>query len=452
MMTTNNFVALIDDLDLAQGTNEKIRLISDAIDDPSVAYLFNTALSPFVTMGIKQFDTPSEHGTETQLDPFVSLVTSLSSRELTGSAARAEITRVLGLYPQRTSQVLTQVLRQRFDCKVGASLINKAAQRLVVDEYDVMLAAKMSPKFKWVDRAPHGYSHAYFVEWKYDGMRLVAEWLPDDTVIYRSREGLEQDNVPPHITEGLRIAARRIIAAQPDRDWQNGIEFEGEVQADTYSDTMKMMKNTSRDMDRSTLRYFLFDIIPRTAWIERRYDRPFMDRRSDVVCAAHGEYILPSKGQLCANKQDVMDVYAHLVEDGAEGAMIKTVDHRYEWKRSNSWTKFKPVYTADLECYELYEGDELSGFKGTLGGGRLRGYLEDGTYVECDCGSGFKLIRHSSDAEPTRDEIWANPSLALNKVWEVEYQEVSRASDKDVKSLRFVVFKRLRHDKTVVEL
>lgn len=441
-MSTLPFANLIERLENASGTNDKLALLKANIADTDTRRLFNTALSPFITMGIKQFDLPTEFGDETSTKPFYVLTEDLNARQLRGDAARAEITRVLSLYPERVANVLVQVLRQKFKCRVGSSLINKAAGTAVVDEYDVMLADKFTPKFKW-------HSDPYFVEWKYDGMRLIAEWLPDDSITYRSREGLVQENVPDHITDGLRESARLLIAARPGEDWSLGIEFDGEVMADTYSDTMRMMKNTDVNKDRSTLRFYLFDVIPRTAWMVRKYDRKFMDRRRDVESCVHGDIILATKGELCATKDDVMAVYARLVEDGAEGGMIKTVDHLYQWKRSKAWTKFKPVFSADLECYAIYEGDELNGFKGTLGGLKLRGKLEDGTYVECDCGSGFKMIRRSPDDEPTRDEIWANPDLVLGQIIEAEYQEVSLAQTKDIKSLRFVVFKRVRVDKTV---
>jgi DNA ligase-1 len=74
-----------------------------------------------------------------------------------------------------------------------------------------------------------------------------------------------------------------------------------------------------------------------------------------------------------------------------------------------------------------------------LGGFQLEGELEDGTFVRCDCGSGFN--------DEDRKEFWENQDKYLGKTIEVEYQEVTKAENADTHSLRFPVYKMVRTDK-----
>lgn len=457
-MSIDRFVALLQDLDGVTSTKEKTSILQEYVNDPDVVRLLNMALSPYITFGVKNFDLPASYPSTRDsraTDHFFNVADRLQARELTGGAARGEIVAALTLFTETEAEIMARVLRQDLKVNVGKSLINKAAGRPVVDDFDVQLADKMSDKFDW-NGGP------YFVEYKYDGMRLVAFVnIKQKTVEYRSRDGRIQENVPVHITEQLLDAARCLECNVEGYD--NDVVFDGEIisQADdgkeSYHNTMSMMKSKS-DKDRTTLRYRMFDAMPFAAFAALEYDKPMLKRRRDVLIAcghiptvgldtstSHWTHVLPSQAKLCSTADEIREYYGYLLDIGSEGAIIKKPNSLYLWKRSRDWVKLKPVFTADLTCTGIYEGDELNGFKGTLGGLVLEGELEDGTYVECHCGSGFKVKPDGKN--PTRDEIFNDPSLVVGKTIEVEYQEVTMAANKNVHSLRFVIFKHIRYDK-----
>lgn len=447
MNSINLFVSLLSDLTGVSSTTEKTTILKRYLRDPGVAELLNMTLSPYITYGVKNFEIPEQFSsTDADSRYFFEVADRLQKRTLTGGAARVAISNMLAEYTAPTADALARVLRQDLKVSVGRSLINKAAGMPICDDFDVQLADKMSDKFDW-NGGP------YYVEYKYDGMRLIAHVNTNTgIVVYRSRDGRIQENVPEHVTEQLVIAAKHVEANLIT--FNDDIVFDGEIIAqsddgkESYHGTMSMMKS-SKAKDRSTLRFRMFDTMPLYAWKVMQYDVPFMERRRfvELACSAGTTHVIASQGKLCTTADEVRAQYAYLLSIGSEGAIIKKPQSKYLWKRSRDWTKLKPIFTADLTCTGIYEGDELNGFKGTLGGLQLEGELEDGTFVKSDCGSGFKLKRQGKDSLPTRDEIFKDPSLVVGHTIEVEYQEVTMAKTKEIASLRFVIFKDIRTDK-----
>jgi ATP-dependent DNA ligase len=427
------FAALLRDLTDVSSTTEKTKIIGKYLTDGDTIELLRLALSSQVTFGIKEFDMPTKFSAkDDDINRFFGLVDALQARSLTGDAARAEITSVLSRFSEPTADALARVLRRRLKVDIGISLINKAANDDIIEEFKAMKGPAMKDNFKW-NAGP------WFVEWKYDGMRLIVLVEENGDQRYYSYEGNEQQYVPQHIMDGVRERAAGLGA----------VVFDSEVFGNNYTYTMKAMKaahNPSAD-----LRMILFDVIPMDEWLARKCKLPFDERRAKVeaiAAADGGAAIVASRGKVCNNRAEVEKYYLELVAAGAEGAMIKTLKHKYEWKRSSAWTKYKPFYSADLECYEIYEGAKGTECEGTLGGMKMRGHLEDGTYVECDCGGGFPF-KAKPGGPLTRDQIWANPKLVLGYIHEVQYQEVTQAQTAGKpKSLRFVTYLRPRPDKT----
>lgn len=401
-------------------------------------HLLNLALSPFITFGIRQIEMPTSFATtDAPEDRFLDLAQRLSSRDLSGNAAKEEVTAVLAQYTEQTAAVLSGVLRKTLECGIGSTLINKTSLAVLKEEivpvFKVMLAHPLHKV-----RKPGPWPWA--IEYKYDGMRVIAV-VTESSVDFYSREGIAQFNIPDSIYNACLAARQR---------YGRDLVLDGEIISNnSYSQTIHEMKNTDADIDRSSMRYVLFDLIPKTAWDAQNYTLSWTERRAEIesLCVP-GDPIEPSECRICHNMDEVSAFYQELIEREvapAEGIIAKPVTHKYKWGRSNDWMKMKPVHTADLTVVGMYEGK--GEFVGTLGGLMLEGELEDGTRVACDVGTGFKRIRVTKYDQPTRDEIWAAQKDYLGVTVEVEYQEVTIAQDSDVHSLRFPVFKGIRIDK-----
>ena len=113
--------------------------------------------------------------------------------------------------------------------------------------------------------------------------------------------------------------------------------------------------------------------------------------------------------------------------------MVNLADAPYECKRTKNILKVKKMQSADLKIIGFEEGD-----------GRLKDTL--GKVVvsykgnKVGVGSGFR--------DDERSYIWTNQDKLMGKIIEVQYFEESKNSKTNEYSLRFPVFKTIRHDKT----
>jgi len=329
------------------------------------------------------------------------------------------IGRCLSSYSLETAQTLEKVLKKDLRASLGTTLINKVYKKLI-PVFKCMLAAKMPDNFDW-EAGP------WLVEYKYDGMRILAH-VTEDGIEYYSRSGLVQ----PKFRGVFDDLLSEIRKATDDDFWTDG-----EVLAPTFQETMNARKS---DADTSNLVYRVFDMVYAQDWADQKSRVGNLGRRENLeflMSELPEGNVQLSEGVDCETRKEVEDFYQNLLAAGAEGVIIKDPDAPYYWKRHKAWTKYKPVWTADLTLLGMYEG--TGKYKGMLGGFQLKGELEDGTVVRADCGSGFD--------DAARKEFWDNQKKYIGKTIEVEYQEVSKAQKSDTFSLRFPVYKCVRIDK-----
>lgn len=388
-------------------------------------YLLRLAQDPFITFGVKKIEHPlSNAKKEGNLELFFSLAGKLSERGITGNAAHKEIYRVLSEYTWATQETLIRILKKDLRVNLGTTLINKVYKDLV-PTFKVMLADKMNEdKYDWA-------GGPWLVEYKYDGMRILTQ-VDEDTTKCFSRSGLDQPKYDPVFREDLLFLREQL-----------GFDFwiDGEVVAGGKDDFQATMKSRGSKASTDNLYYHVFDLISNDEWQAQKSETGNLERREFLAAAVKklpkDTRIILSEGKICQTKAEVIEFYEGLVAAGAEGVIIKKVDAPYYWKRNKAWTKFKPVYTADLTLMGMYEG--TGKYVGALGGFNLEGELEDGTTVICDCGSGFN--------DEDRAHFWENQEKYLGQTIEVEYQEVTLGEHKEVHALRFVVYKKVRTDK-----
>ena len=134
-----------------------------------------------------------------------------------------------------------------------------------------------------------------------------------------------------------------------------------------------------------------------------------------------------------AEGHDIMQRYAEAaVEGGFEGIMIKSLDAPYECKRSDSWMKWKPTISVDLNIVGFEEGTGRN--KNRLGAIICEGDDND-RRICVNVGSGF--------SDTLRDEYWANRDQLLGHLVEVQADAVTQNQD-GTYSLRFPRFLRFR--------
>jgi hypothetical protein len=134
-----------------------------------------------------------------------------------------------------------------------------------------------------------------------------------------------------------------------------------------------------------------------------------------------------------AEGHDIMQRYAEAaVEGGFEGIMIKSLDAPYECKRSDSWMKWKPTISVDLNIVGFEEGTGRN--ENRLGAIICEGDDND-RRIHVNVGSGF--------SDTLRDEYWASRDQLLGHLVEVQADAVTQNQD-GTYSLRFPRFLRFR--------
>jgi DNA ligase-1 len=410
--------------------------------DTDAKYLITAALDPYQVFGVKQFEMPTKYSKKGYcgMGQFLDLLQALSSRSLTGDAARAAVTTNLALYDEETASYLARVIDKDLRAGFSADSANKAWKANpvpgemsppLIPTFEVMLADKCDSTEdfeKYVTFPCQG-------DWKYDGQRTICIVREGQPVEYRARSGKEMEH----------------LAGQYDEDLMNirynlGYDFvmDGESFASDFTETINA-KKAGNDKAKAALRLRAFFLMPLTDWIAQKTKITMRENRTHLdylIKHANCKRIEISKGREVKDFQD-MTAYCNEVIDvhKQEGLILKDWDAVYTWDRTFAWTKVKRFYDVDCKVTGFYKGKPKTKNANRLGGIKVWGRTEDGTIVESDCGSGF------TDAQ--RDEIWANQSKYLGATVVIKYQEVSKSKNKVVASLRFPTFEHFRDDKIV---
>ena len=176
---------------------------------------------------------------------------------------------------------------------------------------------------------------------------------------------------------------------------------------------------------------------------------PFSERRAKLEQLFEDATIKPNRSlsnhvqlstqHIVNSKEEVLEIYDAIVEDGGEGVICKNGDHVYVTKRTADWIKFKQIQECDLRIVAWEYGKEFGKREGKLGAivcesecGQLR----------VDVGSGF------TDAE--LDELWEEIQNGgvIGDITAIKYNE--RITDKHGNHSLFLPrFVDRRFDKTV---
>lgn len=422
---------------------------------------FNT----YRVFGVRQYNWPQAFASvDPSYDFFFSLLDQLAlnpvtkTRQLSGDAARATVTAVLGMYTEKTAKVLARVLNKDLECGANRDSFLKIYPALNIPQFGLMLAAKIeeiavetaaSKKQKKVVLTPEILYKKYgmrldsnnpvLAEAKYDGNRLLAKII-NGNVEYLARSGKASD-----YCTGLfdaELAKLEAIVGEP-------IVVDGEVLGKSFQDTMNA-KGSDGDKAKANLRFFAFDWMTLAQWEANDCKRIQTDRSASLralIEKAGCVKVIKSKSKLCYSIQELRDFYAEVLAEGVnpdgtlnglgEGLIIKNPNGFYEWERSKFWFKWKPVIDLDLELVSWEHG--TGRLSNTVGKIYLKGKDENGTVIECKCGSGL--------SDEMRDYIRDNFAKLVGSTVCIEAQEICLAEGAKCHSARFPIFIRFRDDK-----
>ena len=375
------------------------------------------ALNPLVTFGVQQVPVSEVDGKGITYDEFYELADALYKRDLTGHAARDAIIDAMNLATnEQWNDWYRRIILKDLRCGVSVGTVN-GVQKGTVPIFGCMLAhdgAKHPKKIKG----------ACSVEYKYDGVRVIAIVQNDSATLY-SRNG----KILPNFN---------LIEDALSKPEYNGLVFDGEVMSEDFQTLMKQVHRKSGAntedaylalFDMLTLKEFEAGYTPITS-VERRkrmIDTVIEDSKIKVVDAFSVDFDT-EEGQAEFDKLN-----KHALAEGYEGLMIKPDSEGYKCKRSHAWLKVKPFIEVTLTVIALDEG--TGKIEGMLGAFVVEGE-DDGKFFHVNVGSGL--------TDDMRIDVWAAQDKVVGQLAEVRADAATIGQDSDTWSLRFPRFKTFR--------
>ena len=412
MLTT--FHNLLTEVERSPSKNTKVELIRRALDTaPELGRLFELALSPYHTFGVAKLPEPQLNVDAYQGKNWEWLLGELAARKLTGHAAIGQVANTRSWLDASEREAFDRILLKDLRCGVSESSVNKAKPG-TVPTFDCQLAPSELAKLDEL-------TFPIFAEPKWDGVRTIAIKRNGIVTLF-SRNGLEFTNF---------VELQNALTAMPDNT-----VLDGEViTPDGFNALMTRAKGSRTDVP---IQYQVFDALPLAAWDKQVCTVNLRVRRelaSQCVNQVHNPRLVAlSPACHCGNVAVIEDFYAEQLALGLEGIMLKDPLGLYTFKRNKTWRKLKPFDTADLKVIGRIEGKGK--YEGSLGALICEGeHL--GKAIRTEVGSGF------TDAK--RLAIWCHslPDLG-GRIAEIRYQEITKAQDSEVYSLRFPTFMRFR--------
>jgi len=350
---------------------------------------------------------------------FEELASQLKHRVLTGHAARDAIIQDMEMATnEQWNDWYRRILIKDLRCGTGAKLINKV-KKDTVPMFGCMLAHDGA-------KHPKKIAGECFIEFKYDGVRVIAIVINGDATLY-SRSGKLLENFP-HVNEAL---------SKPEFE---GLVFDGEVMSEDFQALMRQVHRKSNAQTQDSY-LAVFDMLTLEEFEAKGTDMSARDRRERLVelSGSFNSTIQLVEAMLFdldtdLGKEEFKTANKVALEQGYEGLMIKPADMGYKCSRSHAWLKIKPFIEVTLKVTGLEEG---TGKNAGMTGALIVEGTDDGKFFQLNVGSGL--------TDDMRKDIWAVQDAVVGQLVEIRADAATQSQDAgDVWSLRFPRFKTFR--------
>ncbi len=414
-------------------------------------HLFQLCYNPYVTFGVRGDQVkPTKFVESSDFTRLDSLLTSLSTRELTGNNAINAIRNFAEtcLSQQDWEWLVKPLLNRDMRCGVNVATFNKVVTGdFKINEFNCQLATS-------VDKIePEQLKGKFALEVKLDGVRAISlirplvenPLLPSDIqVVIYSRVGKVFENF-----EQIESQLKLVGLTEFRNSHSSGIMIDGEIIGQSFQELMTHARR-KHDKQESGCVFHAFDICSYSDWISENNGQSQLERsirlKQLVNCAKIKFPEISNIGivpQLevddlsSALGQSILKQFAtEAVAQGFEGCMIKKLDRPYEFKRTKHWLKWKPIITVDLKIVEVEQG---TGKYSDVMGALVCEGIDDEKHIKVNVGSGF------SDSQ--RTEFWNARNQLIGQTVEIIADTITKESGSDTYSLRFPRFKCFRDDK-----
>lgn len=432
---------VIQALEVTNSRLEKEQIIQTAWDSHCVEFFegVQQALDNLITYGVQKVPLITEDdgsaGTFTW-QHFQALAHKLSTRELTGNAARDALhTAAESANATEWNYWYRRLLLKDLKAGVTEKTINTVLARNGAKAKLYLVPVFSCQLAKPADDHPKKLKGVKLLDRKHDGIRLLTVVEKSGVVTQFTRNGLVNNNFA-HIAQKLSGLAAHV---------NESVVLDGEMISENFQ-TLMTQVNRKENVDTQDSRLMLFDIIPLDAFRAGEYavgqrDRhtalceliPLLDDLTNGVVQVEPKLEVNLDTPQGQHKMQEFNQLA--LEHKLEGIMIKDPLAPYRTKRSDAWLKQKPWETYDLVVTHVEPGKPHTKYEHTMGAVWFEGE-DSGRKISVSVGSGW------SDTD--RDEIWATRDHMVGRIGEIKTDVLTLSQSGDTWSMRFPVFMRWR--------
>ena len=437
-----------------QGTNNKLALAESLKNTAYLKDIVYNALSKRVNFWVRKIPEPSNALSPFLFDDtlgidFLEVLSSLSSRKVTGNAALTLIadTRAF-LGSGIIDDLFVKVLNRDLKTGLGTTQWNKIYGEDFFPKVGCMKARENTEKnlanIKW----------PAYAQTKYDGTRMiynmqVLKGTLDVQSCLESRNGSQfyfLDNMT-HRLNSMWPEHRPFIMNDGTADHIDKAMIDGEIVFRDISTGKLLDRATSNGLATRCIKgvnsynvdlyepvYIIWDIVINDQ-IQMDYKERF-EILQNLVNLWDSSSIILADNTTVDNLDEARLIYEVAVIDGEEGIILKNIKAPWSDNRSKHLVKFKEVIEVDLKVIGIQYGKTLSKYEKVLGYAEL---ASDNNTIHVNVGSGF------SDAD--RKTIIENIDTYIGQVCTVRCNALIKATDSDTYSLFLPTFLEWRFDK-----
>lgn len=379
---------IIKQLRATRSKNEKQAILEANKANDDLKEFFRLALDPFILFYAKK-DFGHIHEGELKIslkDGMAYLRDNIATRQITGNAALDGLRSVMEQMLSEDVEVMRLILKKDPDCGVDTTALKVWPG--LYKEYPVLLSESFDQKY-WDKNFAN--KKLFAVQLKGDGGRTNII-IRNGVVSVMSRVGNE-----------LNLHGRFDCLAERF----NNIMIDGELVAfkdgkflsrkQSNGIFTKAIRGTISKDEADMMHLMAWDTVPITVFDGKEESAEYLERFTNLtnLFANYNPTLISIiESRIVSTQEEAMGFYLEMRERGEEGAMIKTLEHKWSNTRSKEILKLKNIATVELKVVGANEGEGV--LKGNLGS----------LILETECGklnvncSGFPL--------KLRSQIWAN--------------------------------------------
>lgn len=421
-------------------TNDKISILRNYGENPSVREAVRLCYEPFIHSYMNNVPKPKKTGDLNFYDSFHefrTLFLDLNDRKITGNAARDKVQLFLESVDKSSQEMYTLILKKDLKAGIAERLVNKAFGDDFVNIFEVQLGQPYNPDRSYKIDKKNDVPY-WWCSPKLDGIRGFQEGSDP----LRTRNGNKIFGFDHILNEIFDLKDEYNLHIVDGELYKMGLPFQ------TIASYVNADKNIVQE-HKEQIMFHVFAICKRRDWRDTDEMVNFMKK----IKWNKYKYLIPIEYIYISNESNqIFNKMNEYFEFGYEGIMLRHPTRTYSKGRSHDIVKVKPSFEGDFRVIGFERGEIGTQFENTLGA-----LVVDGNYtttskdkdvifpIRSNVGGGFKI---KPELGVTRDDIWNNKDKWIDTIVEIEFQGITDKPRKDgTYSLRFPRFKRQRVDR-----